>query len=296
MEIPDDWIPLTSKGNQAFAFQTSVVKTGSSAWLAEGSNAANDLTLEGLAPILVQGSKPHLRFWHQYDTEIGTDAGFLEVQENGQNGWTSLSAEQAVRHPYSTKIPYGTFALPSLSGFSGKSGGWIQSYFNLKNWAGKSIFVRFRLGTNADGNGSSATIAKWYVDDLEQINLVNFDGEACVTYAGGTGACAKAPESGVIVNRNATSGTQETVTNTLSLLVQPNPASDLLNVTLGQTVNGPVRCSLIGADGRVAFRDERDSYVAGQVLTFGVQQVPAGIYLLRVETNAGTGVQKVVIQ
>jgi len=295
MEIPDDWYPLTSKGNQAFVFQSNVVKTGGSAWLAEGSNAVNDLALEGLAPIAVQGGNPHLRFWHQYDTEIGTDAGFLEIQENGQNGWTSLTAAQAVRHPYSTKIPYGTFALPSLSGFSGKSGGWVQSYFDLKKWAGKTIFIRFRLGTNADGTGG-APIAKWYIDDLEQINLVNFDGEACVTYAGGTSACAKAPESGVIVNRNATSSTPETAANSLALFVQPNPASDLLNVTLGQSVSGPVRCSLIGADGRIAFREERDTYVSGQVLTFGLQQLPKGVYLLRVETNAGSGVEKVVIR
>jgi len=292
MEIADDWLP-NSPNNGFFELQDAVAKTGSRAWLAQGASQQGDFTLEMTLPFTVQGSRPHLRFWHQHDSEIGVDAGFVEAQIDGQNTWTAFTADKVVRSPYTAKIPYSTFAIAGLSGFSGKSSSWIQSYIDLSNYAGQSIKIRFRVGTNNDSG--NAPTALWYVDDLEQVQLVNFDGQACVTYAGGTPTCAKSPESGVIVNRG-TSSLFEAAANTLPMLVQPNPASDLLNITLGEAVNGPLHLSLTNADGRTLLSQHRDRYVTGQVLTLDVSQVPNGVYLLRAQTATGTGVEKVVVR
>ncbi|HND88331.1 MAG TPA: M36 family metallopeptidase, partial [Saprospiraceae bacterium] len=295
MEVPDDWYASFVKGSQVFELQSGVVKTGTQAWLGQGASSVTEFLLEGQVPFTVQGSRPHLRFWHQYNTEIGVDAGFLEVQQEGIAGWTALTASSSVRHPYAAKIPYSTFALPFLSGFSGNSKGWVQSYFDLSAYAGKKIAIRFHFGTNADGASSGALIAKWYIDDVEQVDLVNFDGQACVTYQGGSPACARAPERGVIVNRG-TSATDDPSQPTLPIHVQPNPASDLLNITLGEAASGAVQVTLLSAEGRQVATLQREQYATAQVLSMDVSRVPAGMYWVRVQTASGVGVEKVVVK
>lgn len=291
METTDDW--LSNAPNKGyFELQNTVAKTGTHAWLAQGTNEQGDFTLQTTIPFTVQGSRPHLRFWHRHETEIGVDAGFVEVQIEGQNNWTAIPADKVVRNPYAAKIPYSTFAIASLSGFSGQSNGWIQSYMDLSNYIGQDIKIRFRVGTNVDGG--IVPLAQWYVDDLEQVQLVNFDGQACVTYTGGTSACAKAPESGVIVNRGVSS-LLEAAINNLPIQVQPNPTSGLLNITLSQSASGPVHLSLIGADGRTLLSDHRDRYTEGQIITLSLNQIPTGLYLLRVQTSVGLGTEKIIV-
>jgi len=292
LEDQDEWFSTQQDGSQFFAFQNNIVHTGNYAWLASSLPVRTDFALETTQSFVVQGTRPALRFWHQYTTEAGADAGFLEIKEIGQVSWSRFAPEKVVRHPYPNKVQYLTFAIPGVGGFSGKSGGWIQSYFDLSDWAGKNVTIRFRFGTNAEsalfGDG-------WVVDDVEQINLFKFDTEACITDGNGFKSCAKAPESGVIVNRGAIAA-QEASDAVLALLVQPNPSSDILNVTLGQATKGPVQLLLVAADGRVVWQSERDAVLLGQVLPLDIRAVPAGVYVLRVETSVGNGVAKVVVQ
>ncbi|MEO6039166.1 MAG: M36 family metallopeptidase, partial [Saprospiraceae bacterium] len=290
------WIGLATIAGQSdnFVLQSDVVKVGTAAWKAsEAANKKTEMLLEPIdVSIDVSGTQPMLRFWHQYDTEAGADAGFIEVQKEGDNVWRTFDATKVVRGGYTGKVQYSTFAIPYLSGFSGNSGGWIQSYFDMSEYAGQVVKVRFRFGTNTTVgvlNGG------WIVDDLQLIDLINFDGQATVTSADGDVVHAKAPEKGVIVDVGATNATQEP-TNTLGLSVQPNPADDLLHLRLATALEGPVQVSLFGTDGRVALRRDLQGFAASQVLTLDVQQVPAGMYLLRVEHAAGSSVTKVVIR
>ncbi|MBK9013246.1 MAG: hypothetical protein IPM82_03735 [Saprospiraceae bacterium] len=86
--------------------------------------------------------------------------------------------------------------LPNLQGFSGSSNGeFIPTYVDLSEWAGEDVVFRFRFGTN-DGNGGTVG---WVVDDIEFMDLLNYNGEACVTTAQGDNECAIAPEEGTIV-------------------------------------------------------------------------------------------------
>ena len=126
------------------------------------------------------------------------------------------------------------------------------------------------------------------------MDMLNFDGEACVT-SGGDQACAKAPARGVIVQPGLV-GTDEPGVNTLPMQVQPNPAFDFLYVTPGQALGGEVRLQLIGADGRTALSKAFNGVAEGQVLSLDVQQIPAGVYMVRLESAAGNGVKKVVIR
>lgn len=281
---------------EIFIHQTDVVHPGSGtgAWAGRNVAIASDYVLETTLNLTVSGSKPALRFWHQYETEAGVDAGFLEVKDLADplEQWQRLPKEKTIRGGYDGGVQYATFAIPFLYGFSGNSNGWKQSYFDLSDFAGKNITFRFRFGSDlADAPVNGA----WYIDEVEVMDLFNYAGEACITADGGDQACASAPEYGVIV-QPVMVGTEEPNQTLLSMLVQPNPADDMLNISLGQALEGQVVITLVAADGRTVMSHTTKGLGLGQVLTLNVQNVPAGVYSVRLQNAAGSSVQKVVIR
>lgn len=299
MDTDDNWISfnLDPAGDDYFTLQNSVVKSGSAAWKAESLAEATDFTLEPISSSIftVSGNQPVLRFWHQFDTEKGVDAGILEIQKEGDLLWHAILADKSFRNAYSGKVAYNTFALPNLYGFSGNSNGWIQSYFDLSDYAGEKVKLRFHFGTNKDDANNPLPVGSWYVDEMEVMDMYNFEGEACAT-SGSDHVCAKAPERGVIVQPGLVGTGEPDAPGQLPMQVQPNPASDFLHLSLGQALAGPVQIQLTGADGRVVLSKSLEGIAEGQIVTLDVLQVPAGVYMVRLESAAGSSAKKVVIR
>lgn len=294
MDTDENWISLALDGTQYFALQSAEHLVGPTAWKAGSLAAVSDFTLETpFQSITISGNQPVLRFWHKYQTEKSADAGILEIKKINDVNWRRFTPEKVFRNGYPGGIQYGTFAIPFLSGFSGNSGGWVQSYFDVSDFAGEEVTIRFRFGT--DDNTASAGDA-WYVDEVEVLDMLNYNGEACVTADGSNSACAVVKERGVVV-QPAFVGTHEVLsTHQIALNAQPNPASDLLHLSVDQPLNGDVRASLVSVDGRMVITRNVNGLANGQILTLDVQNVPAGVYLARLESAAGVGVRKVVVQ
>jgi uncharacterized repeat protein (TIGR01451 family) len=300
MDDTNDWFSISIETNGAdefFNLQGEDKKVGTGSFKgAENLTSFTDFTLECSAQKTVFGAKPVMRFWHKYNTETGSDAGFIEIQKVSDPSmrWVRLNPARAFRNPYTGKIQYGTFAIPYLSGYSGNSNGWIQSYLDLSDYIGEDILIRFRFGTD-DNNGP--TDGAWFIDEVDLIDMVNFESDATVISAEGDKAVASLTQGGVIVNTDcAVVATNEPDHQTLAMKLQPNPAQDVLSVSLNQAIQGKVKISLISAEGRVALQNIQESTYEGQIITFDVQNVPAGMYMVRVESNTGTTVAKVVIQ
>ncbi|MBL7774561.1 MAG: DUF11 domain-containing protein, partial [Saprospiraceae bacterium] len=289
----DSWISLVNNGEGAniFYLQEDSVKVGDFAWRADAPETETDQVLLHYIPVSVSGNQPVMRFWHNYNTEASADAGFLEIQISGENSWRRLAPAKVFRHTYPSAIQYGTFAIPFLSGFSGNSGGWVRSYFDLSEFNGKDILFQFRIGTDDNTNVPGGG---WIVDQVDILDMINYDLEACVTSSAGDLACARAPERGVIIDTDATIGTDETADNALGLTVQPNPVRDVLSLNFGEAAEGAVQVLLVGIDGRVAFQQKVQNIHAGQVLPLNVRELPAGLYLVKVENAKGRSVAKVV--
>lgn len=83
------------------------------------------------------------------------------------------------------------------------------------------------------------------------MDLFHYAGEACITDVTGDQACASAPEYGVIV-QPVTVGTDEPSKQAIPMLVQPNPADDVLHISVGQALEGQVVTTVVAADGRRA--------------------------------------------
>jgi uncharacterized repeat protein (TIGR01451 family) len=300
MDDTNNWFSLSIETNGAeefFNLQSAdkIVGTGSFKGVAS-TTAFTDFTLESGNFVTVFGNKPVLRFWHKYNTETGADAGFVEIQkvDDPTFRWNRISADRAFRNPYTGKVQYGTFAIPYLSGYSGNSNGWIQSYIDLSDYLGEDINIRFRFGTD-DNNGPAG--GAWFIDEVQIIDMVNFESEATVTSTEGDLAKAGLDQAGVIVNTNcAVVAADEAQKQTLAMTLQPNPAQSVLSISLNTALQGNVKVSLISAEGRVALQNMQEDMYEGQIITLDVENIPAGVYMVRLESNAGMSVAKVVIQ
>jgi hypothetical protein len=295
MDTEDEWTSVTAEGDQSFVLQSDQVKSGTSAWKATSIISATRFSLETILSFTVSGNQPALRLWHNYNTQNASDAGIVEIKRISDPVWSRFPKEKVFRNPYPRRVEYSTFAIPYLNGFSGNSNGWIQSYFDLSDYAGEEVTIRFNFGTNDDG-ANPQTQGAWYVDEIEVMDILNYDTEACVTDNDGDKACARAPERGVIVQPGLVGIDEPGHANAFPLQVQPNPAADFLYITPGRPLEGPVQVQLLGADGRLVQSRQLESIANGQIVTLDVQQVPAGVYMVRVENAAGSSAKKIVIR
>ena len=90
--------------------------------------------------------------------------------------------------------------------------------------------------------------------------------------------------------------TLDPAADALDLYVQPNPAHDILSLTFGQTLAGASLLTLFGTDGRLALQRPLTHIAAGQTIPLEVRDLPAGVYVLRVESSQGSAIRKVVLQ
>jgi extracellular elastinolytic metalloproteinase len=127
------------------------------------------LTLPG-SYVVAAGDE--LSFWQRRtleyaNTVTGYDGGVVEVSTNGGASWSDIGAGNWVQNGYSHTIDntYGN-PLGNRPAFSGIVG-WVQSIADLTPYAGQTVRVRFRLGTD---NGVGAP--GWWVDDVSIDSVV----------------------------------------------------------------------------------------------------------------------------
>ena len=293
-EEGDSWASFSLKDNvnNTFYLQNQQVRIGNNAWRVDALASETDQVLQYYKLLPIQGSQPVLRFWHRYNTEAGADAGFLEVQVENESSWRRFGRNKVFRGSYTGGIQYGTFAIPFLSGFSGNSNGWVQSYFDFSDYAGKNLSFRFRFGTDANDTPADG---HWIIDRVELIDVFNYDTEACVRSSAGDQACARAGARGVIVDVGTIIGTQEPASdNPLGIRIQPNPVTDWVHVAFGASSKNRIQLTVLSPDGRQVAQLRLEGVHAGQVVPVDLGSLPSGVYVLRAESNIGQSSAKII--
>ena len=120
-------------------------------------------------PLAPQGNAT-LSFWQRYELTVAKSGAMVEISENGGASWTDLHGFFG-EHPYTHECGNGVDARKC---WSGSSGGWVRTTVELSSFAGKTVRVRFRLGSiNGTGTG-------WWVDDVSLVNdFVGCDVHPC---------------------------------------------------------------------------------------------------------------------
>lgn len=259
-------------------------------WLVPDIATESRTALELITPWTAIGNRPVLRFYHLYDTESGADAGLIDVKKEGDNTFQQV-ADKMLRNGYPGQVQYATFITPNLSAFSGSTNGeFIPTYVDLSDWAGEDVVFRFRFGTDDNTEG----LIGWVVDDIEFMDLLSYNGEACLTSAQGDNECTIAPEEGTIVESQIVSDASEILAD-VNMAVFPNPAKDALNITMETENQTEISLSLMTVDGKVVMNRELNVHGKHQ-FQINVSQLSAGFYFVKVATDKGVMVKKVVIE
>jgi uncharacterized repeat protein (TIGR01451 family) len=271
----DNWQILPSEGADIWDFVTGNVYEGEYVWFVPNEEADNDQSLIMLDPVTLTGTRPALRFFHNYDTEPAWDGGLLLMSVN-DGPWEEVG-DRFIRNAYRGELAESALSIPNLNGFWGNSEGYIDSYLDLSDLAGQDLKFRWRFGSddNTDEEG-------WYLDNIEFLDLFSYDGEACVTTDAGETVCARAPEAGVIVNPNIGTDAVDPRLGETAIDLFPNPAKDRVTVNVRSTDGGAAELLLLSVDGRVVARQQAQLVPGAQQFEFPVGDLPRGFYLVQV--------------
>ena len=143
---------------------------------------------------MTAGQSSQLSFWTAWDIEATFDGGIVQVSTDGGASWTLLTpgapgtgypnnVTQSGNGCSALQSPFPKPAFSSTSQFA-----WVQKFVNLSAYAGQSIRLAWRYGSDSSQNGEEG----WYVDDIvlthAQIpgactsNLIFVDGFASGTF------------------------------------------------------------------------------------------------------------------
>lgn len=265
--------------------------SGTYAWKAPSRAEQNDMLLWLAESISLDAAQPVLRFYHKYDTQYSIDGGFVEIQSGDQN-WIRLE-DEIFREPYFGRLSYGTIAIPFLNAYSGFEEQYTPVYADLSAFANNDANFRFRFVTNEEGQVSDQTGTGWFIDDVEVIDMVNYNSEACLITGEGEMICVTAPAKGTIVEVNGTVATNEIkAANNISIF--PNPTGQNVNISMEMEMNADLRIQLVDNSGKILEENQYSQLSGHQMLPMNLSDYPSGIYFIKMVFDMGTLVEKVI--
>lgn len=266
--------------------------SGERSWSIANTNTDNDQILYLATPFRIEGTQPALRFYHRFDTETGYDGGFVEISTDGGTFWEAIPTEKFFRGALLRPLNYGTFAIPGVEAFSGTTNGeFVASYADLSDYIGQDIQIRFRFGSdNVESRDG------WYLDDIEILDVFNYQSEVCISSNEGDQACAMAEEWGTIVNDQSVLPVTEIESLGAIVSIFPNPARRILNIAITTERNSQVALQLFSLDGKQIFSQQERLTVGEQQFQMDVSDLPSGFYMVRLQTDAGATTQKIIIE
>ncbi len=294
--VQADWVSfslddaLTNNWTYIDGNAADFVNSGERSYFVPDLAEASDQVLLLSQPYIVSGEQPVLRFFHKFDTQAGTDGGYLQVSNDGAESWEDIGP-YIFKNPYRGQVSYQTFTIPFQEAYWGVSDGFVDTYVDLSDFAGETLFFRWRFGSDDDGTGGTG----WALDDVTFMDMLNYNSEVCVSSEEGDSACAEAPNRGTIVGQLPTS-IKDLADPSLGISVFPNPANDYLIVNLQSEFTERVNLSIASVDGRIVKELALNTNAGTQSETINTSDLSSGFYFVRVATPRGIQVQKIVIE
>ena len=278
-------------GLQIWEIVDLFANSGENTWFVSDTEEEADHWFQFREPFLIEDGQPVLRFYHNYETEARADAGFVSISTDGGLKWKILDQE-FIRNGYNGRIQYGTFAIPNLNAFWGNSGpDYIASYVDLSDYIGEEVLLQWRFGTDDNTAGLG-----WFVDDIEIMNLFNYNSEVCITSAEGDQDCALARNKGTLVETGLSVKTEELTDDEVTFQVYPNPASEIVNIAIQSDLYQDVEITLNTATGASIWNQSLKLTGGIERISINATELPAGMYFVKLRAAQKQRVVKVVLQ
>jgi len=242
----------------------------------------------------VPNNSPAFRFWHKYETNSGSNGGFVEISTDGTL-WFPI-ADKMIRNGYNSIISYANLVIPNLQGYTGNNlEEWQDVLIDLSDYAGQTVSMRFRFATAdpADITGLEA-LRGWYVDDVEMMNLVSYITSACASSDQFTEVCT---EDGLtIVDSDADVSTEDQeLDNNLNMSMYPNPANDHVVIQLNSTENYSAELSIDNLDGKKVYSTLINIDNVTSITKINTSNFPKGMYMVKIQSGNAVKTKKLVI-
>lgn len=137
-------------------------RTGGKAWFTPDLQKTTDAHLSSLPLSLpANGRNIQLVFYHTFEFERGEfDGGVVEISTGGD--FEDLGPKILKGRYNGTIFEFSSNPLADRAGWvEGRLGQFQQVIVDLSSYAGKTVTIRFRIGTDESGKG-----AGWYIDDI----------------------------------------------------------------------------------------------------------------------------------
>jgi uncharacterized repeat protein (TIGR01451 family) len=176
MESGDgNWSVSNGQGGRDWALTNAQANSPTTSWFGQNVAFITDQYLATSEAFEVD-EEWVLRFWHRHNLETGFDGGVIEISADGGGSWADLGPA-IVQNGYTHTISV-NFGNPigGRQAFSGNSGSFKETIVDLSGYAGQTVVIRFRLGTD-----NSVSADGWYVDDVLIGREVNLTNVACIS-------------------------------------------------------------------------------------------------------------------
>ncbi len=288
-----EWQIDALKGTNTYQLTDVATKSGESAWYIFAESEESDQAI--ISPkIKISGNLPALRFWHRFDTELTNDAGFLEISTDGGTSWTVIK-DGFIKGGYNTDVAYNTLAVPGLKGFSGTTNGeFIDSYLDMSKWKGQEVNIRFRFVTNTTIT-SNATFKGWFIDDVELMDLLFFDTQACIANdKSEKGSCSDVRR--LIMDTESTVPTIDLPSNISKISLYPNPVSNIINIEVDSKISSEIEIEITQIDGRKILSQTSKLSKGINNSQIEVASFAKGMYLVNIKSEGSIITKKIVVE
>ena len=163
--IPASWTTTAPVGN-VWTTSTARSRSAPNSFFSVNLAVASDQRIENTTAIaLPANSYPKLSFWGSWNTEDGWDGGVVEISTNGGASWTDLGPNMVTGGYNGGLGAAPTNPLSGRSAFTGSQTAFVNTIVNLSQYAGQSVKIRFRFGSD-DNTAGPTTPTGWWVDDI----------------------------------------------------------------------------------------------------------------------------------
>lgn len=290
-----DWEIVQNRGFTSWTESFDAFKSEETSFHIREAEEENDHSL--VSPeFTVSGTAPALKFWHRYDTQAGTDGGFVQVSTDGGTIWDFNSQANFIRGEYSSVIGYSTLAIPSLEGFTGSSNGeFVDSYLDLSAYAGQDIKVRFRYGSDETVTSGVDIFGGWFVDDVELIDVFKYTASACIQESTGSfNACAEATQT--LVNSDVASSSKDIPNDHFGVTISPNPAGDFVHILASSKVNEVAGLTITSIDGKIVYNSSIKVGPEVNRTSIDISDLSSGFYVVKIHSGENQFSQKLIKQ
>jgi len=236
-----------------------------------------DQALVSEQAITLPGTKPVLQFRHSIDVELFFAGADVQISTDNGNNWTSIDKNKFLVNGYNDDV---VFKEDNELGFTGDSDGFIESIIDLEEYAGQSIFVRFRFTSNVGGffTEFASDQPGWFISKVQVYDLNSFNlNSACVNATGEATVCDGAT---TIIEADDTISTNDELKEEFNFSIFPNPSTGQVTINFdGQEIDrANIRVSSI--DGALIYFNSVKPNRFKHIESIDLSHLSTGIYIV----------------